>query len=156
MGSRPGGGVLAHTRWTRVRAVVNWANLSTPLGLLVARAGGARLERRGRGTWIAGGYRWGFPRAGAFTVGSVVLSTRDLDDLRSRSELLRHEDRHCTQYAWCLGPVMLVPYVVSAGVSWAVAGDHSSYNPFERLAGLADGGYPAPRTRRARSRRRPD
>ncbi len=23
-----------HTRWTRVRTVVNWANLSTPVGLL--------------------------------------------------------------------------------------------------------------------------
>lgn len=148
------GPTLPHTPWTRVRTAANWVNLSTPLGLLLARAGGARLERRGRGTWIAGGYRWGFPRAGAFTVGSVVLSTSRLDDLRERELLLRHEDRHCTQYAWCLGPVMLVPYVVSAGASWVLAGDHSSFNPFERLAGLADGGYSQPRTRRARRRER--
>ena len=133
-----------------MRTAVNWANLSTPCGLLLARAAGARLERRGRGTWIAGGYRWDFPRAGAFTLGSVVLSTASLDDLRSREALLRHEDRHSTQYAWCLGPLMLAPYLVAAGVSWVLAGDHSSYNPFERLAGLADGAYPAPRTRWAR------
>lgn len=150
MDARGSDGGLPHTPWTRVRTLANWLNLSTPLGLLLARAGGARLERRGRGTWIAGGYRWSFPRAGAFTLGSVVLSTRDLDDLRSRPTLLRHEDRHCTQYAWCLGPLMLPPYLAAAGVSWVLAGDHSSYNPFERLAGLAEGGYPVPRTRRAR------
>lgn len=144
--------MLPHTPWTWVRSVVNWGNLSTPLGLLLARVGGARLEHRGRGTWIAGGYRWEFPRAGAFTLGNVVLSTASLDDVRSCEALLRHEDRHCTQYAWCLGPLMLVPYLAAVGVSWVLAGDHSSYNPFERLAGLADGSYPTPRTRWARRR----
>ncbi|WP_229054854.1 hypothetical protein [Aeromicrobium sp. Leaf350] len=146
--------MLPHTPWTRVRTLVNWLNLSTLLGLAVARLGGARLERRGRGTWLAGGYRWDFPRAGAFTIGSVVISTRDLAALRSRPTLLRHEDRHCTQYAWCLGPVMLVPYLLGVAASWVVAGDHSSYNPFERLAGLREGGYPEPRTRRSRRRDR--
>ncbi|MEG9227091.1 hypothetical protein [Aeromicrobium sp. Sec7.5] len=154
MAARGTSGVLPHTPWTRVRTVVNWVNLSTPLGLLLAHAGGARIRRRGRGTWIAGGYRWDFPRAGAFTMGSVVLSTRDLDDLASRTTLLRHEDRHCTQYAWCLGPFLLLPYVAAAGLSWAVAGEPGSYNPFERLAGLPDGGYPPPRTRRSRRRER--
>lgn len=139
--------LLPHTRWTRVRTVVNWVNLSTPLGLLVARAGGATLVRRRRGTWVAGGYRWGFPRAGAFTVGSVVVSSRSVDDLLARPVLLRHEDRHATQYAWCVGPVMIVLYLLSVLVSWVVAGDHSSYNPFERLANLADGDYPPPSTR---------
>ena len=145
--------LLPHTPWTRVRTVVNWVNLSTPIGLLLARAGGAQVRRRGRGTWVAGGYRWGFPRAGAFTVGSVVLSTRSVEELLGREELLRHEDRPCSQYAWCLGPFLLVPYLAAAGLSWALAGDHSSYNPFERLAGLADGGYPAPQTRRSRGPR---
>lgn len=143
---------LPHTPWTRVRTVVNWVNLSTPLGLLVAKAGGATIERRGRGTYLAGGYRWRFPVASAFTVGSVVTSTHDLDWLRARPVLLRHEDRHVTQYAWLVGPFMLVLYVLSAGFSWLVAGDHSSYNPFERLAGLDDGGYPPPRSRRTKRR----
>ncbi|KQY60819.1 hypothetical protein ASD11_13025 [Aeromicrobium sp. Root495] len=138
---------MPHTRWTRVRTVVNWVNLSTPLGLALARAGGATVVRRGRGTWVAGGYRWGFPRAGAFTVGSVFVSGRDVDDLLGRPALLRHEDRHCTQYAWCIGPAMLVPYLLGVLVSWTVAGDHHSYNPFERLANLADGDYPPPSTR---------
>ena len=51
------------------------------------------------------------------------------------------------------GGILLVPYLAAAGLSWALAGDHSSYNPFERLAGLADGGYPAPQTRRSRGPR---
>ena len=133
--------------WTRVRAVVNLVNLSTSLGLLLARLGGCEVVRHERDTWLAGGYRWPFPRAGAFTIGCVVLSHRDVADLRARPALLRHEDRHCTQYAWCLGPVMLVPYTLSVLVSWVVAGDVSSANPFERLAGLADGDYPPARTR---------
>ncbi len=132
---------VPHTRWTRVRAAVNWVNLSTPLGLLVARLGGARPVRHDRGTWLADGYRPGFPRAGAFTLGNVVISGKSRDDLLRRPALLRHEDRHCTQYAFCLGPVMLVPYVLAVAVSWVVAADHSSYNPFERLARLDEGGY---------------
>jgi hypothetical protein len=36
---------------------------------------------------------------------------------------------------------------VAAGVSWLLARDFASYNPFERLAGLADGGYGQPRRR---------
>jgi len=147
--------LLPHTAWTRVRTVLNWANLSTPLGLLVARLGGATIERRGRGTYLCGGYRWGFPVASAFTLGSVIVSTRDAESLRGRPVLLRHEDRHCTQYAWMLGVVMLPFYFASVGLSYAVAGDHSSFNPFERLAGLGDGGYPEPLTRAAKRRLRP-
>lgn len=135
------GAVLQSTGWTRLRTVVNWINLSTLLGLLVARLGGATVVRRGRGTWVASNYRYRFPVAGAFTVGSVILSRHDIDWLRGRPALLRHEDRHCTQYAFCLGPVMLPLYFLAVGVSYLLAGDHATYNPFERLAGLVDGGY---------------
>ncbi len=145
--------VLPQTGWTRLRTVLNWLNLSTPLGLLVARIGGATLTRRGRGTYLATGYRFGFPVASAFTIGSVIASKHDLDYFAARPVLLRHEDRHCTQYAFVLGVVMLPFYFLSVGVSYLIAGDHSSYNPFERLAGLADGNYPPPRTRFSRPSR---
>ena len=49
--------------------------------------------------------------------------------------------RHTVQYAWCLGVVMLVLYVLAAGWSWVLTGDPASQNPFERLAGLEDGNY---------------
>ncbi|MCW2831306.1 MAG: hypothetical protein JWP31_1998 [Aeromicrobium sp.] len=147
-GGRPTGAApLPDTRWTRVRTIVNWLNLSTPLGMLVARVGGATLARRGRGTWVATGYRHGFPVASAFTIGSVIISRHGADYFAERPLLLRHEDRHCTQYAYALGVAMLPIYGVCVVVSYVIAGDHSSYNPFERLAGLADGNYPPPTTR---------
>lgn len=142
--------LLPHSPWTRLRTGVNWLNLSTPLGLFIATIGGATIQRRGRGTFVAGGYRWRFPAASAFTVGSVITSRHDLAWLRERPVLLRHEDRHCTQYGFCVGVVMLPLYVLAVAFSFAVAGDHSSYNPFERLANLGDGGYPAPTTRLSR------
>ncbi len=101
---------------------------------------------------MCGGYRFGFPVAGAFTVGSVIISKHDHDWLEARPRLLQHEDRHCTQYAFLIGPLMLPFYFASVGISYLLAGDHSSYNPFERLAGLDDGGYPPPTTRLARRR----
>lgn len=142
--------LLPHTPWTRVRTVVNWINLSTLLGLLVVRIGGASTSRRGRGTYLATGYRYQFPVAGAFTIGSVIISKHDLAHLQARQALLRHEDRHCTQYAFVLGPVMLAGYFLFVGVSYVLAGDHASYNPFERLANLSDGGYAEPRLRFSR------
>ncbi len=132
---------LAHTRWTKVRTVVNWLNFSTALGLLIAKVGGAKIHRRGRGTWIAADYRFRFPVASAFAVGSVIVSQHSVDYLQARPVLMQHEDRHCTQYAFCIGPLMLPLYLISAGVSWVLCGDHASYNPFERLANLSDGGY---------------
>lgn len=125
-----------------LRAVINWINLSTPLGLLVARVGGARMRRGERRTRIATGYRPAFPFAEAFTVGNVIISRGDEAWLAARPALLRHEERHCTQYAWCLGVGMLPLYGLAMVISWLLAGDRSSYNPFERLADLAEGGYP--------------
>lgn len=140
--------LLPHTPWTRLRTALNWVNLSTPLGLLIARIGGATIAPRGRGTYVATGYRFGFPVASAFTVGSVIASKHDAAWFEGRQTLLRHEDRHCTQYAFVLGVAMLPVYFVFVALSWILAGDHSSYNPFERLAGLADGNYPPPRRTR--------
>ena len=123
-----------------VRQVANWANLSTPLGLLVARLGRAGTAPGPDGLVLARGYRLRVPRAPAFTVGSVVL-LRDGDVLDRRPQLLAHESRHATQYAVCLGPLMVPLYGLAALWSWLRAGDPATYNVFERLAGLEDGGY---------------
>lgn len=128
----------------RLRQAVNTVNLSTPLGLLLVAAG--TRSRRSRpapgGLRVAGGYRLPLPAAPAFTVGNVVLMRGDAAErLARRPTLLRHEARHATQYAYCLGPVMIPLYLAAAGLSYALCGDWASYNPFERLAGLADGGY---------------
>ncbi len=134
-----------------LRLVVNVVNLSTPLGLAVAKISGARLASAPDGLLLAHGYSWPVPPAPAFTIGNVILVRADAANATARPRLLIHEARHSTQYAWCLGVGMLPLYFVAAGWSWLRARDFSSYNVFERLAGLEDGGYPLPSTRKARA-----
>jgi hypothetical protein len=131
-----------------VRLTMNLVNLSTPLGLLLARVGGTRLRAGGDGLVLASGYQLPVPTAPAFTVGNVIVLRLDEEALARRPTLLVHEARHATQYACCFGVAMLPLYLVAAGWSWACARDFSSYNVFERRAGLADGGYPPVRPRR--------
>lgn len=127
--------------WQRVKLVVNFLNLSTFGGLLVALIGRARLSRGPRGLFYATGYKLGFPIAGAFTIGNVVLTKHHRDYFDKRPDLVRHEERHSWQYFWLIGFPMLPLYAVAAGWSWLRTGDFASRNPFERLAGLVDGGY---------------
>jgi hypothetical protein len=128
----------------RLRLLVNALNCSTLLGLAVAFAGGARLRAADDGLFLARGYGLGLPAAPAFTIGNVIILRIDDEALARRPRLLVHEARHATQYAWCAGPLMLPLYLAAAGWSWLLARDFSSYNVFERRAGLADGGYPPP------------
>lgn len=133
----------------RVRRIVNRINLSTPLGLAIAAAGRARVEHGPDGLLLARGYTLRVPAAPAFTVGDVVFLRLSDERLAARPHLLAHEGRHATQYAWCVGPFMIVLYVAAAFASWVLCGDYASYNPFERLAGLEDGGYTRRPLRRA-------
>lgn len=130
----------------RARQAANLVNLSTPAGWAVARAGGARLRRGRDGLVVGHGYRLPIPPAPAFTLGNVVLLRQGVsvgaDPIGSIPvRLLRHEERHSTQYALCGGVLMPVLYLGAAGWSWLRAGDFHSRNAFERRAGLADGGY---------------
>lgn len=125
----------------RVRQVVNWINLSTLLGLALGLIGRASFERGPEGLIVGRRYRLPIPPAPAFTVGNVVLLRIDDERLARRPTLLAHEARHATQYAWCLGPVMLVLYALASGWSWLRTGDPASRNVFERRAGLKEGGY---------------
>jgi hypothetical protein len=131
----------AVTSSQRLRQVVNWINLSTLLGLLFGTIGRARFESGPDGLIFGRGYRLTIPPAPAFTVGNVVLLRIDRARLAARPRLIGHEARHATQYAWCLGPVMLVLYVLAAALSWVLTGDPASRNVFERHAGLKAGGY---------------
>ncbi|WP_344301031.1 hypothetical protein [Sinomonas flava] len=130
---------------SRARAVLNTLNLSTPLGLALAASARTPLHRGPDGLFIAEGYRPRLPLAGAFVVGNVVFTRGSAGALMARPALLAHESRHATQYAFCLGLPFLPLYFASALWSWARSGDPAALNPFERLAGLADGGYVAER-----------
>ncbi|MEU4507947.1 hypothetical protein AB0G05_00495 [Nonomuraea wenchangensis] len=130
----------------RVRRAANYVNLATPFGLLISVVGGATRRPGPDGLILALGYRYRFPIAGAFTVGNVVLTRRDSLDER----LILHEGRHATQWAWCVGLPMLPLYLLAMLASVVVCGHQATYNVFERLADLEDGGYPRvpPRWRR--------
>ncbi|MFF0774044.1 hypothetical protein ACFYUK_34500 [Nonomuraea wenchangensis] len=130
----------------RVRRAANYVNLATPFGLLISVIGGATRRPGPDGLILAFGYRYRFPVAGAFTVGNVVLTRRDSLDER----LILHEGRHATQWAWCVGLPMLPLYLLAMLASVVVCGHQATYNVFERLADLEDGGYPRvpPRWRR--------
>ncbi|UEL29867.1 hypothetical protein [Pseudarthrobacter sp. L1SW] len=135
----------------RLRQAANLANGSTVLGLAVALAARTDIRSGPRGLVLAGGYGWRLPFAGAFTLGNVVLCRCPADNLQLQPALLGHEERHCSQYAWCLGFPFLPLYLLSAGWSLLRTGNPGTANIFERDAGLAAGGYPEhvrPRRRR--------
>ena|SRR5438876_6184163 len=128
------------TAWQWVKLIGNFVNLSTLTGSLVGVLGRAKFSRGPRGLYFANGYKLGFPVAGAFTLGNVIVSKNDrayFDD----AALVRHEERHSWQYFCLIGLPMLPLYVVGVVVSFLLTGDPASRNPFERLANLKDGGY---------------
>jgi hypothetical protein len=129
------------TGWERFKLVVNFLNLSTLGGFVVAMIGRAKVRRGPRGLFYATGYQLGFPIANAFTIGNVVLTKNQPAYFDNRPDLLRHEERHSWQYVVLIGLPMLPLYTLAAGWSWLRTGCFASRNPFERLAGLEDGGY---------------
>jgi hypothetical protein len=121
--------------------------LATPLGLLLARLGHARLRPGPRGTIVAAGYRARFPapRASAVTIGDVVLLRLDDATLSRRPLLLAHEARHSSQWASLLGVVGFPAlYGLASLWSWLRCRNMALHNVFEVRAGLVDGGYMAP------------
>jgi hypothetical protein len=125
----------------RLRQAVNAVLGGTLLGLATAKAGSARLSPGPDHLVLATGYRRGFPRATAFTVGNVVVTRLDREALLARPALLAHEARHAGQWACWLGLPFLPASRAAAGWSLGRTGDPASRNAFERRAGLAAGGY---------------
>jgi hypothetical protein len=128
------------------RQVGNLLNLSTVLGVLLAAAGRARLSRGPDGLLLAEGCRLPGLPGGAMTVGNVVLTPGTVGDLvRALPRVLEHEAKHASQWLrW--GGLPFLPAYLAGGV-WSLlrTGDRAAGNPFERAAGLADGGYRDPR-----------
>jgi hypothetical protein len=137
-------------KWWWVRRLANWVNLSTMLGLVIAKVGRAELTGQGQGLWLATGYRFGFPVARAFTIGSVVITKYTPEWMAERPRLFGHESKHATQWACCMGLPFLPLYVVAMLWSVAWSGDRGSHNVFEVLAGLEEGGYQRRPTRFSR------
>ncbi|WP_394942244.1 hypothetical protein [Psychromicrobium sp. YIM B11713] len=125
------------TAFVRIRRFSNLLNLSTPLGVLLAAITGTPLRKGTRGLIFGTDYRPLFPQARAFTVGNVIFFRATEPELA----LLDHEARHSTQYMLCLGLPFFPLYFAGAAWSWWRTGDPGSRNPFERWAGLTEGGY---------------
>ena len=121
-----------------VRRIANWVNLSTPLGLTIARLGRAQVRQDHEVLYWAEGYRFRFPVAGAFTVGNVIITASYFEELGPA--VWAHEVRHTWQWMLC-GSSFLPLYIAAMGWSWALTGDRAAQNPFERIAGLGAGGY---------------
>lgn len=132
----------------RARQLANLANGTTLLGLALARVAGTAVSKGPRGLIIAAGYRWRLPHAGAFAMGNVVICRAPAHRLASNPALLGHEEKHCSQYAFCLGLPFLPLYFLAAGWSQLRTGNPASGNFFEQLAGLEAGGYRGTRTPR--------
>jgi hypothetical protein len=138
---------LVESRRGGLRQVVNAVTLATPLGLALARFGGASVVRGPDGLLLALDYRARVPapRAPAVTVGDVVLLRMSSEELAARPGLLLHEGRHAGQWACWLGPVGFLPaYLLASAWSWARCRDFALRNAFEVRAGLIDGGYVRP------------
>lgn len=124
------------------RRIANLLNLSTVLGLVLAALGRARVRRGPHGLLLAEGCRLPLFGAGAMTIGNVVLTGGRFADLvRMLPNVLEHESRHASQWRRWGGLPFLLAY--GAGAVWSLlrTGDRGAGNPFERAAGLADGGY---------------
>lgn len=124
------------------RRLVNRLTLATPLGLALARWGGADVRPGPHGLLLAAGYaaRFPAPRAGAVTVGDVVLLRMSHEHALARPALLNHEAEHAWQ--WARWPVAFVPaYGLASLWSLLRTGDAATGNGFEIAAGLEDGGY---------------
>jgi hypothetical protein len=133
--------VVRVTARHRARQLANLANGTTLVGLALARAAGTAHSKGPRGLIIASGYAWRVPFAGAFVLGNVVICRMRAEQLLANPALLGHEEKHCSQYAWCLGLPFLPLYFLAAGWSQLRTGNPASANFFERRAGLAAGGY---------------
>jgi len=141
------------TSGQRLRQIANVLNATTLLGLLLARCARTAIRTGPRGLLIATGYRWPLPVAQAFTVGNVVLFRAGASGALANPVLLGHEERHSSQYAWCLGLPFLPLYFLAAGGSLLRTGNPGSANIFERVAGLEAGGYADPHLRETDKRR---
>jgi hypothetical protein len=125
----------------RRRARVNRLNLTTPLGLAVARLGLATVAPGPDGLLLAEGYRPRLPKAGAFTIGNVVTTAHTFAELEAASPgVLGHESEHAWQYAR-LGLGFFPLYAAAASGSWLRYGDPAVGNVFEQRAGLVSGSY---------------
>jgi hypothetical protein len=131
------------------RHVLNTFNLSTFLGLLIAKIIGGTTIQLDNNIYINYGRKGKYLKAKAVCIGDVLLVKQlkgcklceagNPHDLSN--ELLRHELKHSEQFAKFGGLVFLALYLFASIKSFIIYKNVWQGNIYEIQAGLEDGGY---------------
>ena len=131
------------------RQRLNRINLSTPLGLLIAKIFGGATIQLNNGIYVNYGRKGKYNNSWAITIGDVILTKTDKNCKLCQSgkhhdlsnALLRHELVHSEQYAKFGGLIFLALYLFASIKSFIIYRNRWQGNIYEIQAGLQDGGY---------------
>jgi hypothetical protein len=131
------------------RHILNNFNLSTFLGLLIAKIIGGTTIQLDNHIYINYGRKGKYLKAWAITIGDVVLAKKDKNCDKCKSgkphdlsdRILRHELKHSEQFANFGGVIFLALYLFASIKSFIIYKNVWQGNIYEIQAGLQDGGY---------------
>lgn len=118
------------------RHLLNNINLSTLLGLTIAYFLGGKIIQLDNQMYINYGRKGKYQKAGAITIGDVILAKRRLSD-----SVIRHETIHAEQFAKFAGIPFLALYSLASIKSFIIYRNRWQGNIYEIQAGLEDGEY---------------
>ena len=120
----------------RKRHVLNNLNLSTFLGLLISKIIGGTTIQLDNLMYINYGRKGKYQKAGAITIGDVILAKKRLSN-----SVIKHEVIHAEQFAKFGGLVFLALYLFASIKSFIIYKNVWQGNIYEIQAGLEDGEY---------------
>lgn len=120
----------------RKRHILNNLNLSTFLGLLISKIIGGTTIQLDNLMYINYGRKGKYQKAGAITIGDVILAKKRLSN-----SVIKHEVIHAEQFAKYWGIPFLALYSLSSIKSFIIYRNVWQGNRFEIQAGLEDGEY---------------
>jgi hypothetical protein len=115
---------------------INSLNLSTFLGLTIAHFLGGKVFQLDNLMYINYGRKGKYQKAGAITIGDVILAKKRLSD-----NVIKHEEVHAQQFAKFGGLVFLALYLFASIKSFIIYRNVWQGNIYEIQAGLEDGEY---------------
>jgi hypothetical protein len=115
---------------------LNNINLSTFLGLTIAHFLGGKVFQLDNQMYINYGRKGKYQKAGAITIGDVILAKGRLSD-----SVIKHETIHGEQFAKFGGLVFLALYSFASIKSFILYRNRWQGNIYEIQAGLQDGEY---------------
>ena len=118
------------------RHLLNTINLSTFLGLTIAHFLGGKVFKLDNQMYINYGRKGKYQKAGAITIGDVILAKGRLSD-----NVIKHETIHAEQFAKYWGIPFLALYSLASIKSFIMYRNRWQGNIYEIQAGLVDGEY---------------